>query len=330
MPRTIFTQLLKRKPIADICLIHVNPVVGHTSGPGEALWYWEPYGKQVSEYVKDKVKVLVDLYGPKATTEEFKKAVVETSPNKVCGCGHGNETTWTGYALADLIWVNCEPERIPVGSEMFILSCRTGYALGPWLVTKGVQAYLGWKADYVFWVVYGVRKSPEQTKVDYIFLKPIEEAMEKWAVGEWTLRDAYNYIYNDYMEKASDPNLPPDIAASLIWDAVNMVLIEAAPAEKMEYKISLALPDGTTAVLAEGAAPYPQDVYSVTVTLPAAGPEGEGKLTVAVKLQEMTGEDSIPVVLKKGALKVKIVKPEPGATLIYGSKTTIEFTVRAE
>ncbi|MEM2475582.1 MAG: hypothetical protein QW407_06620, partial [Thermofilaceae archaeon] len=271
------------------------------------------------------------LYGSGATQQNWVLAISNVKPTHVCGVGHGDEETYTGYRLESLMWVGCPDANIPLSAECFILSCRTAAKLGPWVVEKGVVGYLGWSADYVFWVNYGQRKG--EGTVDRYFLGPIEANATAWILGQKTLAKAASDLKEYYYSEARSGRWPPDVASTFWWDAEYLTYISRAPAEKITYIITLTLPDGRAVTLAEGEAPYPQPQYTVTVAMPESGPEGDGALTVAATYKEMKGSSTIPVKLAvppAPTLKVEIVEPAPGSTLHYGRSYSVVFKVSVE
>lgn len=305
----------------------VNPVVGQTSGPNEALWYAEPYFQQVYEYASSKLGSgsVTYLYERGAVRSEWASALAQL-PARIGGVGHGNEAAYAGYRNEVLVQVGAADEFVPrPGAELFILSCRTAAQLGPWLVSeKGAAGYLGWRTDYSFWAVWGVRK---RGGIDQAFLGTIEEAAKRWLAGEWTLEQAYRYIYDDYMAKASNPDYPPDVQAAFWLDAQYMTLIRGAAARTISYTVAVVLPDGSR-IEESGTAPYPQPAYTVAVKLPQAGQEGEGKLLVAAVLEGRSGSAEVKLTFKlPSGLKVDILEPADGSTVLYGSTITVKFTV---
>ncbi len=317
-------------------IVVVNPVFGHTGGPQEALWYWEPYGDQIHDFLRSRGIDHAYLKAQDATGEKVRAAVEPGS--KLAICGHGSYDTLTAYRLDPVYWVDMTARgiQVPAGAEIFALSCETAKQLGPWMVQNGLAGYLGWEEDFIFYVIIGVRKDPDA--YDYHFLKPIEEAMEKWLAGEWTLEDAYRYIYVDYQAKAGSPRYPPDVRQAFLWDMTYMRIIRPLPPPpkgKITYTVKVVLPDGSERIIAQGEAPWPQDLYVVQGTMPSAGPEGDGKLGVRVKLtkdaEEKEGEAWVAVKLAMPPppppLKVEILEPTEGSTLFYGKPVTVKFRV---
>jgi len=318
--------------VRAVRVIVVNPVVGHSSGPGEALWYIEPYYAQIWEAVSGRADAASYLYGSGATQQNWVLAIRNVRPTHVCAVGHGDEDTYTGYRLERLMWVGCPDENVPAGAECFMLSCRTAARLGPWAVEKGVAGYLGWREDYVFWVNIGSRKERERS-MDWFFLAPIEENATAWILGQKTLERVARDLKDYYYAESRSGRWPPDVAYTFYWDAEYLTYIPGRAVERILYVITLTLPDGSTVRLAEGEAPYPQPQYTVNVAMPESGPEGDGALTVAATYKEMKGSSTIPVKLAMPpapTLKVEIVEPAPGSTLYYNRTYNVVFRVSVE
>jgi hypothetical protein len=67
----------------------------------------------------------------------------------VAGCGHGDAFTYKGYQY-DLIFQTGYNPQVVQDKIIHLLSCRSGMALGPYLVSSGCLAFFGYTDDFFF------------------------------------------------------------------------------------------------------------------------------------------------------------------------------------
>ena len=323
----------------------INPVCGHRCDEREALWYIEPYWKQIKETL-DKANI-ENIYRYK---EEAKKNYIWNDhafqkPKIIIGAGHGNVNVFTGYKLNLIYYVNMHEDDFPIDSIknaiFLMLSCLTAKELGPYIVHRlKAKAYLGWEKEYTFVVKWGKRKGSNwKESPDLLFLKPIEEAFVKVGLGEFTPEEAYNYIKLKYEEILQNSEVPNDIKQWIKWNLKHMKLITMEMPEPVIVDVGLEIP------IENGYTQYWYSPFEVNVNeeftkefkIPESKDyiEGEGKVIIKAKLKynpEVKTETKVKVMFKKvkKELKIEVKEPKQGQTLVYGEKFTLKAIVKYE
>jgi len=208
----------------------LNPVCGHTCGSLEALWYIEPYYRQIKEYLEKKGIRVHYLYHRDAVRSKVWDTISRNRVVYQVLVGHGSADKFTGYFLNLIYWVDMTKRGFKFewvkDTVMLVLSCITGAELGPWMVKHGVWSYLGWRRVFAFWVRIGRRKGSDWRETpEILWHKPIEVAFSKCASGEFTPKQAFEYIAKKYREAIENPEVPERFKATLRHDLASMVLI---------------------------------------------------------------------------------------------------------
>ena len=204
-----------------------NPVCGHTCGPGEALWYIEPYFDRSYRALARWRRDIVYFYKEKAV-RDYEWRHIQPHVWFYIGVGHGTPTTYTGYRLNRIFWVDMtgsgfNPQWLK-NTVMLMLSCLTAQRLGPYMVRDiGAWSYLGWAEEFMFAVIIGKR----DTWPDRLFFKPIEYSFTNCAMLKMTPKQVYDYLYKTYMKEAEEEERRGhyEVAKWLRWDAKYMRLI---------------------------------------------------------------------------------------------------------
>jgi len=208
----------------------INPVEGHTSGPYEALWYAEPYFKQIRDYLEGRGVSVSYLYKEKAVKDRVWGVLSGGWHRYIIAVGHGSPRLYTGYRLNHVFWVDMEEKGYSYqwtsGTVLLMFSCSTALGLGPEFVNNGAWSYLGWEAPYAFYTKLGTRKGGNwRESPDLLFLKPIEEAFARCATDEFTPGEAYSYIYDAYTRHLENPDIPERWRRTIKYDRDNMKLL---------------------------------------------------------------------------------------------------------
>jgi len=208
----------------------INPVEGHTSGPFEALWYSEPYFKQIKEYLEGKGVSVSYLYKERAVRAEVWGKLSGSWHRYIVAVGHGGADVFTGYRLNKVFWVDMAGEGYSHlwtgGTVLLMLSCLTARRLGPYFTRHGAWSYLGWEKPFAFYVKLGVRKRGSwRESPDLLYHKPVEEAFARCAAGEYTPGQAYRHIYDRYTEYINNPDIPERWRSVLKYDRDHMKLL---------------------------------------------------------------------------------------------------------
>lgn len=147
------------------------------------------------------------------------------------GCGHGNETTFTGDNLDVIFTVeDCDilAERL-----VDLHSCLTGSRLGPEIIKKGGVSFLGYVKEWG-WLTEEDPSDPDADPYDCIYAKPFWESANQYMVSLFAGREtekAYTECYEKYNEwieywkESSDP-YAAHVIGLLAYDRDIMVLIE--------------------------------------------------------------------------------------------------------
>lgn len=217
----------------------LNPEEGHASGPREALWYAVPYFEQVRDYLRSRGVRVEYLYREEAVRAAAWARVEELRPSYFVGVGHGSATTYTGFRLNKILWVdmvgaaglggqaelaerwNPEWGRRTV---FLLLSCVTARELGPWMANSGMAwSYLGWDHLFGFIANVGKRKGADwRESPDVLFLGPVEEAFARCAAAELSPGATYVSIRSRYSSYVASPEVPERWKALLRHDMIHM------------------------------------------------------------------------------------------------------------
>lgn len=129
--------------MADVLFGHANFELAT-----EYLSTWFKMGIDVAESMGYRV---VDLPGDAFTLNNLLDALENYSFSAIFLGGHGNDTTLTGQNYAEILKA-CQNDQVMSGNMTYFCSCFTGAELGPSMISKNTQAYVGYTRDFRFMV----------------------------------------------------------------------------------------------------------------------------------------------------------------------------------
>lgn len=184
-----------------------------------------PFLRGFAECARRRGFTVKDLKMEKTVRSEVERALSEIDPVFFIGCGHGNETIFTGHWY-NKIFESCVNDDKLKGRVVYLLSCLTAVTLGKTIVEKGGKAYLGYKVEFT-WIskTYDV-----MTDVcSWGFMVSAIFGVLPLIFG-LTVSDAYKTIttwfslYIDWWRKSADP-LASEVIKWMIYDRDGLTLI---------------------------------------------------------------------------------------------------------
>lgn len=171
---------------------------------------------------------VIDLNAEQAIAETFFPHLNYYDPLFVFGFGHGNETSYTGQNLDEILHA-CQNDETLAGRVVYLLSCHTATILGQSMVNKGVLTYIGYDEDFQF--VWFANHNYINPLIDSFARGFFESALEipRSLINGSTTGQAYNNsiaMWNKWIDYWSRQNTPeaPFILEVLLWDRDNQVL----------------------------------------------------------------------------------------------------------
>ena len=96
--------------------------------------------------------IIIALEGDEANPESIDRAIQAYDPGFIFGIGHGLPDLYTVECTQEYLRVGSEREQLMKGRIIHLNSCYTGARLGPSLVAKGAQAFLGSVEPFYFYI----------------------------------------------------------------------------------------------------------------------------------------------------------------------------------
>ena len=158
------------------------------------------------------------LIGDEAVREAFEGAVRTYDPSLIVGAGHGKPSEYIGQYREPVLW-ECS-DGLVRGRVIYLLSCSTGKVLGPDLVSKGAEAFIGYVEDFMFISSGGA--DPLTDPVARYFFEPVAKLLTDIFTGA-SVGDAVSNsktLYNSLIDHLSRLGVSwaPAVIALLIHD----------------------------------------------------------------------------------------------------------------
>jgi hypothetical protein len=177
-----------------------------------ATRYLSAWSQQILDEGTQLGYTVTDLFEADATYQKFYDSLVSVNPKFFLGCGHGNETTFTGQNGEEILRA-CYNDNLMSQRFCYLISCATGSELGPSMVNKTADAYLGFIRDFIFAVEDGYDDNPlEDNYARGFFESAIAPALA--LLQGKPLTEVYDALISksnewlDYWGESSDPNAP--------------------------------------------------------------------------------------------------------------------------
>ncbi|GAG98256.1 unnamed protein product, partial [marine sediment metagenome] len=94
---------------------------------------------------------VVELPGDAFTLDNLLDALENYRFSAIFLGGHGNSSTLTGQDYREILKA-CINDEIVSGNVAYLCSCFTGIELGPSMISKKTQAYVGYNRDFRFMI----------------------------------------------------------------------------------------------------------------------------------------------------------------------------------
>ncbi len=166
----------------------------------EYLYFWFGLGIESAEKLGYRV---IDIGGAAATLDNLLDALEKYNFNAIFLGGHGNETTLTGQNYQQILKA-CVNDQVMSGNLAYLLSCYTGLELGPSMISKKTQAYVGYNRDFRFMI--NTDLSPQEdsmTSLAQPFQEIVLEIITRILKGQ-SMGEVYNggiLKCNEWIEK---------------------------------------------------------------------------------------------------------------------------------
>lgn len=108
-----------------------------------------------------------DLKGKKANRKNFESYARANAPSLIFFNGHGNAKTITGYDNEPLV----DMSSVPTPSIMYARSCDAAQILGPFLIKKGLHAFVGYLRKFTLFYDSAHIMKPIQDPIARLFLE---------------------------------------------------------------------------------------------------------------------------------------------------------------
>ena len=132
------------------------------------LWHWTV---PVVEVAKRKKILVLDLSGKKANGKNFRSYIASKSPSFLFINGHGNADTVAGQDNETLIGMASDTKML-IGLVIYVRSCTSAKSLGPYLVSRGIACFIGYKKEFIFFRDRSFSTRPLEDPIAKIFLEP--------------------------------------------------------------------------------------------------------------------------------------------------------------
>ena len=182
------------------------------------------------------------LIGDEAVREAFERAVSAYDPALVVGVGHGSPSEYTGQCRESVLW-ECS-DGLVRGRVIYLLSCSTGKVLGPDLVGKGAEAFIGYVEDFMF--ISSGEADPLADPVARYFFEPVAELLARLYTGS-TVGEAVSKskeLYNSLIDHLSRLGVSwaPAVMALLIHDRDALTALGDTAAVVATYPAAVVAP----------------------------------------------------------------------------------------
>ena len=169
--------------------------------------------------------------------EQFFDALNTHDPILFYGCGHGDEATFTGYMMEELLYACLNDEKMK-DRITHLLSCLTANLLGPSIVNKGGLAYEGYKVEFSLYEIFYSEEFPPypidgtEYRLNWIWMEP-EVLLTNAVLNGKSVEEAYNIAMSRYQAwidywSSCDPEKEPiaaEIISSLLEDFENLSVL---------------------------------------------------------------------------------------------------------
>lgn len=118
---------------------------------------FDPTTNIMSQYIERalvelgvKPEAVIDLRSNRATRNHLIPVLQYYRPKVLIAEGHGYDNVFTGQNFDKVFWVGDEAIALLSGSRVYLMSCRTGKDLGPYITTRGqAELFVGYYKPFL-------------------------------------------------------------------------------------------------------------------------------------------------------------------------------------
>ena len=213
-------------------------------------WVAEYLGREV-ERARGLGHWVMDLHGEDATPENVINTVQTFNPELMVMLGHGSPVEYTVQNKAHLMRKCSIPFDVG-GKRGYFVSCLMGQELGPDLVEKGMNSFIGYMTEFIFMFDYRYQDDPLDDPRAKPFLESAMVPVEYLLRGRSHL-EAYRATvraYNNWIDRLYGMPEPEvaDMINYLAHDRDGLIALPGGPAP-VEVPWELPIAIGVTALL---------------------------------------------------------------------------------
>jgi len=147
------------------------------------LFYWT---QPVISFSEKRNILAYDLYGPKTTRANLESYTAKRNPKIIFLNGHGSSNAITGQDDEEII--ACSDKNISKYKNciFYARSCQSANKLGVSLVNNGATAFIGYRADFIFFRNSDYATKPRMDPIAKYFLEPSNLVMTVLLKGNTT------------------------------------------------------------------------------------------------------------------------------------------------
>lgn len=182
------------------------------------------------EIVKQNTAIQIfNLEGKEANKEKVESYLKKQNPRLVLFNGHGNNDTICGFKDEILIESNMNDDLLK-GKIVYSLSCSSAKNLGKISVSKGTEAFIGYKESFVMYTDSEREATPLKDNLASSFLKPSNVLSSSLLKGK-SAKESSDKSKQEYKKEikkyftSSAIEGSERIAVALLWDMNNQVVL---------------------------------------------------------------------------------------------------------
>lgn len=182
------------------------------------------WSEQIITLAKSKGFITYDLKGSKSRRSSFQSYMVAKRPKFLFLNGHGDTETIAGHDNDPLLDMTDMTSNMK-GTIIYARSCDAGKALGPHLVNRGAQSFIGYKRKFICGYSPDKILKPHQDPIACLFLEPSNLVASTLIKGYTTLKAHHrsrDAMYRNFRKMISSASSYEErYAARWLWADMN-------------------------------------------------------------------------------------------------------------